>query len=98
MRKTPMSEYTKRRNPMIDKDSGPQAGLKGIIEGVKGKIKEASGALTNRDELRKEGQAQQDKADAQRDVAIREAQAEKARATAEAREAQERSHQQYRRA
>jgi uncharacterized protein YjbJ (UPF0337 family) len=78
---------------MADKDTGPQAGLKGIVEGVKGKIKEATGALTDKDELRKEGQAQQDKADAQREVAIKEARAEKARAVAEAREAQQRSHQ-----
>lgn len=76
-----------------DRDTGPEAGLNGIVEGVKGKIKEATGALTDKDELRKEGQAQQDKADAQREVAIREAQAEKARATAEAHEAQQRSHQ-----
>ena len=70
---------------MADKDGGPQAGLKGIAEGFKGKIKEATGALTDRDDLRK--------ADARRDVAVKEAKAEKARATAAAHEAQLRSHQ-----
>lgn len=78
---------------MVEKDTGPQAGLKGIVEGFKGKIKEATGALTDDDELRQEGKAQQDKADAQRDVAVREAQADKARAVAEAQEARQRSHQ-----
>lgn len=29
-----------------DKDSGPEAGGKGLLEGVKGKVKEAAGALT----------------------------------------------------
>jgi uncharacterized protein YjbJ (UPF0337 family) len=78
---------------MVEKDNAAQTGAKGIVEGVKGKVKEAAGALADKDELRKEGQAQQQKADAQRDVAKKEAQAEKARATAAAHEAQQRSHQ-----
>jgi len=78
---------------MADKDTGPEAGAKGVAEGVKGKVKEAAGALSGNDEMRREGQAQQDKADAQRDVARKEAEAEKARAVAEAREAEQRSHQ-----
>lgn len=78
---------------MSDKDTGPEAGGKGIVEGVKGKVKEAAGALTGKDELKREGQAQQDKADAQREVATKEAEAEKARAEAAAHEAEQRSHQ-----
>ena len=78
---------------MPDKDTGPEAGAKGIIEDVKGKAKEAVGAVTNNDDLRDEGQAQQRKAEAERDVAKKEAEAEKARATAEAHEAEQRSHQ-----
>ena len=78
---------------MSDKDSGPVAGVKGVVEGVKGKAKEAVGAVTGNDELKQEGAAQQDKADAQRDVAVKEAEAEKARAVASAREAEQRSHQ-----
>ena len=75
------------------KDTGPEAGLKGMVEGVKGKAKEAVGALAGDEDLRKEGEAQQEKADAQRDVAAKEAEAEKARAEAEAREAEQRAHQ-----
>jgi uncharacterized protein YjbJ (UPF0337 family) len=75
------------------KDTGPEAGIKGVVEGVKGKAKEAVGAIAGDDEMRREGEAQQDKADAQRDVAAKEAEAEKARATAEAHEAEQRAHQ-----
>lgn len=78
---------------MSDKDGGPESGAKGVVEGVKGRVKEAAGALTGQDELRREGVAQQEKADAQRDVAVKEAEAEKARAEATAREAEQRSHQ-----
>jgi uncharacterized protein YjbJ (UPF0337 family) len=78
---------------MAEKDTGPEAGAKGVAEGVKGKVKEAAGALTGNDEMRREGEAQQDKAEAQRDVARKEGEAEKARAVAEAREAEQRSHQ-----
>ncbi len=78
---------------MSDKDSGPVAGVKGVVEGVKGKAKEAVGAVTGNDELKQEGAAQQEKADAQRDVAVKEAEADKARAVASAREAEQRSHQ-----
>jgi uncharacterized protein YjbJ (UPF0337 family) len=78
---------------MNDKDTGPEAGAKGVAEGLKGKVKEAAGALTGKDELKREGEAQQAKADAQRDVATKEAEAEKARAEAAAHEAEQRSHQ-----
>ena len=44
---------------MSDRDSGPEAGAKGIIEEVKGKAKEAAGAVSGRDHLRQEGRAQQ---------------------------------------
>jgi len=75
------------------KDSGPQAGAKGVVEGVKGKLKEAAGVITDKDDLRQEGRAQQQKAEAQRKVASKEAEAEKARAEASAREALQKSHQ-----
>lgn len=74
-------------------DSGPEAGAKGVVEEVKGKAKEAAGVLTGNRDLEKEGEAQQEKADAQREVAAKEAEAEKARAQAEAREAEQRAHQ-----
>ena len=78
---------------MPDKDTGPEAGAKGVIEDVKGKAKEAVGAVTNNDDLRDEGQAQQHKAEAERDVAKKEAEAESARAKSEAYEAEQRAHQ-----
>ena len=78
---------------MPEKDSGPEAGLKGVVEGVKGKAKEAVGAVTDNDDLRDEGKAQQRKADAERDVAKKEAEAESARAKSEAYEAEQRAHQ-----
>ena len=76
-----------------DKDTGPEAGVKGIVEDVKGRAKEAAGAVAGNDELRREGRAQQNKAEAERDVAVKEAEAETARATAEAHEAEQRAHQ-----
>ena len=39
------------------RDSGPEAGVKGVVEGVKGKLKEAAGALAGDDELKEEGAA-----------------------------------------
>ncbi len=78
---------------MTEKDTGPEAGVKGVVEGVKGKVKEAVGAITGKEELRQEGEAQQKKADALRDVAVKEAEAEKARAEAKVHEAEQRSHQ-----
>ncbi|MDG4664207.1 CsbD family protein [Mycobacterium sp. 236(2023)] len=76
---------------MSDKDSGPEAGIKGVVEDVKGKAKEAVGTVTGNDDLAQEGEAQQDKADAQRDVAKKEGEAEAARAAAEAAEARQKA-------
>jgi uncharacterized protein YjbJ (UPF0337 family) len=78
---------------MSEKDTGPAAGAKSVVEGVKGRAKEAVGAVIGDDELKREGEAQQDKADSQREVAVKEAEAEKARLEAEAHEAEQRSHQ-----
>ena len=75
---------------MSDKNnSGPEEGIKGVVEDVKGKAKEAVGTVTGRDDLVREGKAQQDKADAQRDVAKKEAEAEASRAAASAAETRE---------
>jgi uncharacterized protein YjbJ (UPF0337 family) len=74
-------------------ETGPKAAVEGVVEDVKGKAKEAIGALTGNEDKRDEGRAQQDKADAEREVAAKEAEAEKARAEAKAHEAAERSHQ-----
>jgi len=72
-------------------DSGPVAGIKGIIEDVIGKAKEIVGIVISNDSLRNEGRAQQDKAKAQRDVAKKEAQAEAARGAASAAEARQKA-------
>lgn len=74
---------------MSDRDSGPVAAIKGIVEDAIGKTKEILGIVFNLENLRKEGRAQQDKAAAEREVAKKELQAESARAaagTAEARQ------------
>ncbi len=49
---------------------------------MKGKAKEAAGALVGNDDLTREGRAQQDKAESQREAAKKEAEAEKARGEA----------------
>ncbi len=74
-------------------DTGPAAGIKGVVEDVKGKAKEAAGAVIGNDSLEREGEAQQSKAEAQREVAEHEGKAEAARAEAEAQEAQQRANQ-----
>jgi uncharacterized protein YjbJ (UPF0337 family) len=78
---------------MAERDSGPEAGAKGVTENLKGAAKEAAGALTGNDRLEREGEAQQSKARAQREVAQKEAEADKARAEASAQEAQQRTNQ-----
>ena len=77
---------------MTDKDTGPEAGVKGVVEDVSGKAKEVVGNVVGNDSLKHEGQAQQDKADAERDVAQKEAEAEAARGAASAAETREESH------
>jgi uncharacterized protein YjbJ (UPF0337 family) len=71
-------------------DSGVEHGVDGIVEDVKGKAKEVIGKVTGKQHLEDEGRAQQDKADAQRNVAEHEAKAEAARADAATHEAAER--------
>lgn len=73
-------------NYMTEKNSGPEEGIKGVVEDVKGKTKEAVGTVTGRDDMVREGKAQQDKADAQQDAAQKEAEAEAARGGAKAAE------------
>lgn len=78
---------------MTEKKSGPGEAIRGIVEGVKGLFKEAVGTVTGRDNVAQEGQAQQDKARAQRDAAKREAQAEQARGKAKAQEERQKANQ-----
>jgi uncharacterized protein YjbJ (UPF0337 family) len=78
---------------MTEKNSGPEEGVKGVVEDVKGKAKEAVGTVTGRNDLTEEGKAQQDKADAQRDAAKKEAEADAARGGARAAEKRQEAHQ-----
>lgn len=54
---------------------------------------EAAGAVTGNDSLKREGEAQQDKAGAEREVAKHEAEAELARGKAKVAEAEQRANQ-----
>ena len=74
-------------------NSGPEEAIKGVVEDAKGKAKEAAGTVTGRDDLVREGKAQQDKAEAERGAAKKEAEAESARAGAKAAEQRQKSHQ-----
>jgi uncharacterized protein YjbJ (UPF0337 family) len=77
----------------MQRDSGPKSGLEGIFEDLKGKVKEVVGRVTGRRDVEAEGETQQDKASAKRDVAEQEAKAEAARAKATRKEAEQRFHQ-----
>jgi uncharacterized protein YjbJ (UPF0337 family) len=70
--------------------TGPAAGVSGIVEDVKGKVKEVAGEVTGNKSLEREGSSQQDKAAADREVAEHEAKAEAARGQAELHESRER--------
>jgi uncharacterized protein YjbJ (UPF0337 family) len=74
-------------------ESGPKAGAKGVVEDLKGKVKEVAGNVVGNDDLADEGEAQQDKARSEREVAEHEAKAEAARAEATKDEARQRAHQ-----
>lgn len=78
---------------MTKDDSAPTEGAKGVIEDVKGKAKETIGTITGRDDLVREGKAQQDKADAEKDAAKKEAEAAAARSAAKTAEKRQESNQ-----
>lgn len=78
---------------MADSTSGPVELIRGVVEGIFGKAKEIVGTVIGRNDLVNEGEAQQDKADAQRSAAKKEAAAEKARGKAKAAESRERAEQ-----
>ena len=73
--------------------TGAREGLEGVVEGAKGKAKEVAGAAAGDESLRREGRAQQDRADSQREAARKEAEAEKERSKAAVHEERERAHQ-----
>jgi uncharacterized protein YjbJ (UPF0337 family) len=78
---------------MTEKKSGPQEAVSGVVEDAKGKAKEAVGTVTGREDMVREGKAQQDKAEAEREAARNEAKAESARGGAKAAEERQKSNQ-----
>jgi uncharacterized protein YjbJ (UPF0337 family) len=72
-------------------ESATKSGVDGVVEDVKGKVKEVAGRVAGHDDLEAEGKAQQDKAANEREVAEHEAKAEVARGKAEVDEARERA-------
>jgi uncharacterized protein YjbJ (UPF0337 family) len=79
---------------MVDINSGLAEAIKGVVEDGKGKAKVIIGAVIGRDDLYKEGKAQQDKAQAQRNAAKKEAEAESTRAAAKVAEKRQKAEQQ----
>ncbi len=77
---------------MSDQRSGTDR-VEDTVEDVKGKAKETAGAVTGRDDIKREGEAQQEKTDKREEAARQEARAEQAKAEAEAKEAEQRKHQ-----
>ena len=76
-----------------DKKSGPEEAVKGVVEGAKGLAKEAAGSVLGKKDLEHEGETQQDKAQAQRDAAKKEGEAEAARGAEATAEKRQQSHQ-----
>lgn len=66
--------------------SDAKAGLKGAVDGIKGKAKEMAGVAVGNDDVIEEGREEQKTAAANRDAAKHEAEAEKARTEARLRE------------
>jgi uncharacterized protein YjbJ (UPF0337 family) len=80
-------------NTMVDINSGLAEAVKGVVEDAKGRAKVIIGAVIGRDDLYKEGKAQQDKAQAQRNAAKKEAEAKSARAAAQVAEKRQKAEQ-----
>ncbi|MBV8786080.1 MAG: CsbD family protein [Mycobacterium sp.] len=78
---------------MADVRSGVTEAVFGVVEDVKGRAKEVIGAVIGNRDLINEGQAQQDKAEAHRNAAKKEAAAEKARGKAKVDEARQKAEQ-----
>ena len=74
-------------------NSGPEEAIKGAVEGVKGKAKEVTGAVLGRDDLYREGQAQQEKGQKEDEAARLRAQANAEEGKADAAEDREQNHQ-----
>lgn len=76
---------------MADSTSGPIAALRALVDGSIGLSKQVIGILIDNDRLQEQGEAQQQKARALKDVAQKEAEAEAARAEAKTAEARQKA-------
>jgi uncharacterized protein YjbJ (UPF0337 family) len=76
---------------MADSTSGPVAALRALVDGSIGLTKQVIGILIDNDRLQEQGEAQQQKARALKDVAQKEAEAEAARAEVETQEARQKA-------
>lgn len=76
---------------MADSTSGPIAALRALVDGSVGLTKQVIGILLDNDRLQEQGEAQQQKARALKDVAQKEAEAETARAEAKTQEARQKA-------
>ena len=74
----------------MEEKTGPGAGKEGIVEDVKGKVKEVSAQIAGNERMERESMAQQRKAQAKRNAATHEARAEKEWGHARVEEAQQR--------
>jgi uncharacterized protein YjbJ (UPF0337 family) len=71
--------------------TGPKEGAGGVAERVKGRVKEAAGAVVDNEDMRREGQAQQAKGRARTEAAKEEAAAESSRGRVRAAEGRQRA-------
>ena len=88
-----MRENREEISMSADRKSGPLELIRGIVEGVFGIAKQVIGTVIGRGDMVEEGEAQKDKADAQRNAAKKEAAAEKARGVAKANEKRQQANQ-----
>ena len=70
-----------------------QKGIKGAVEGLKGKFKETAGTFMGNDNMEREGRSQSHKGEAQQQAADKEAEARQAEQRAETHEGEERNQQ-----
>ncbi|MBB3662273.1 MULTISPECIES: microaggregate-binding protein 1 [Prauserella salsuginis group] len=79
---------------MVENRDRDQAdGIKGAVESVKGRLKQAAGTVAGQDSLEREGQQQREKGQAQQEAERKEAEAEQARQRAAESETRERREQ-----
>lgn len=78
---------------MVGSNDEQSEGIKGAVEGLKGKVKETAGTFLGNDSMQREGRSQSNKGEAQQEAADKEAEAKRAREQAGAHEGDERTEQ-----